>query len=78
MSMKKWIEKLDGFLKLNDRNILENAGSITHELALKHAEHEYKSFHQQQSLKDKLEADQRDIDSLMSQLRKTDELDGSE
>jgi len=27
--MKNWIEKLDGFLVLNDKEILDNAGGVT-------------------------------------------------
>lgn len=30
MYMKNWIEKLDGFLVLNDKKILKNAGSVSH------------------------------------------------
>jgi len=30
MYMKNWIEKLDGFLILNDKKILENSGSVSH------------------------------------------------
>jgi len=30
MYMKNWIEKLDGFLILNDKEILKNSGSISH------------------------------------------------
>ena len=41
MYMKDWIEKLHGFLTLNDRDILLNAGKISNELALTHAEDEY-------------------------------------
>ena len=44
MSMKDWIEKLHGFLKLNDRNILDHAGKISHQLALEKAELEYEKF----------------------------------
>ena len=44
MYMKNWIEKLNGFLSLNDREILSNAGSISHELAKENAEREYKKF----------------------------------
>jgi len=44
MYMKDWINKLNGFLTLNDREILNNAGSITHELAKENAEREYKKF----------------------------------
>ena len=38
MYMKNWIEKLNGFLTLNDREILNNAGSISHELGKANAE----------------------------------------
>jgi hypothetical protein len=31
MYMNDWIEKLNGFLTLNDREILNNAGSISHD-----------------------------------------------
>ena len=41
MYMKDWIEKLHGFLKLNDRTILIDAGKISHELAIAKAEKEY-------------------------------------
>ena len=44
MYMQDWIEKLDGFLTLNDREILNNAGSISHELAKENAEREYEKF----------------------------------
>ncbi len=46
MTMNDWIKKLDGFLTLNDRDILKNAGKISHELAKEHAENEYEKFHQ--------------------------------
>jgi hypothetical protein len=48
MYMKDWIEKLNGFLSLNDREILQNAGSISHELAKENAEKEYVKFKNQQ------------------------------
>jgi len=44
MYMKDWIEKLHGFLKLNDRNILNNAGKISHQLAIEKAEKEYNKY----------------------------------
>lgn len=44
MYMKDWIEKLNGFLTLNDREILNNAGSISHVLAKENAEREYEKF----------------------------------
>ena len=30
MSMKDWVKKLDGFLILNDKEILDNAGEVSH------------------------------------------------
>ncbi len=44
MHMNDWIRKLDGFLQLNDRNILEHAGRISHEMAKELAETEYEKF----------------------------------
>ena len=44
MYMNNWIEKLNGFLTLNDREILKNAGSISHEIGKGNAEREYKKF----------------------------------
>ena len=44
MYMKDWIKKLDAFLNVNDRDILLNAGKISHELAKENAEKEYMRF----------------------------------
>lgn len=48
MYMQDWISKLDGFLKLNDRKILEGAGTISHEIARELAEKEYEKYRQRQ------------------------------
>lgn len=44
MHMADWIKKLDGFLNLNDRDILTHAGRGSHEMALAKAETEYDRF----------------------------------
>ena len=44
MHMKDWIKKLDGFLQLNERDILTHAGKISHQLALETAEVEYEKY----------------------------------
>jgi hypothetical protein len=44
MYMRDWLTKLHGFLELNDRDILENAGNISHQLAVDHAHKEYDRF----------------------------------
>ena len=47
MFMSDWLAKLDGFLSLNDRDILNHAGKISHQMAKQLAEQEYDKFHQQ-------------------------------
>jgi len=44
MTMQDWVNKLDGFLTLNDRDILNGAGKISAELAKLHAETEFSKF----------------------------------
>ncbi len=44
MAMRDWIVKLEGFLTLNDRNILRSAGKVSAELAKAHAEREFAEF----------------------------------
>lgn len=58
MYMQDWIEKLHGFLKLNDRDILDNAGRISHEAAKQLAESEYDKFNTKRiEWKDKQDSD---------------------
>jgi len=58
MYMKDWINKLNGFLTINDREILEHAGKISHELAIEKAENEYEIFHSKRlENKNKLDSD---------------------
>lgn len=44
MYMQDWIDKLKQVLTMNDKNILEHAGSISHKLALQKAADEYKKY----------------------------------
>jgi len=44
MTMAKWVNKLDGFLSLNDRDILTHAGKMSKELADRKAKSEYEIF----------------------------------
>ena len=44
MTMGDWITKLEGFLALNDREILQNAGKVSAELARTHADREFVEF----------------------------------
>jgi hypothetical protein len=44
MTMRDWIEKLDDFLRISDREILAHAGKVSHEAALARAETEFEKF----------------------------------
>ena len=46
MTMSDWITKLEGFLTLNDREILQNAGKVSAEWAKAHAERAFVDFRQ--------------------------------
>jgi len=44
MTMEDWENRLSGFLKLWDREILQDAGRMTAELAKAHAESEFEKY----------------------------------
>ena len=44
MKMSDWVEKLDQFLKLSERKLLANAGSISAEQAAQKAEEEFENY----------------------------------
>ena len=48
MYMKDWVSKLDAFLKFNERQILDDAGKISHEIAEALALEEYEKFSKEQ------------------------------
>jgi len=52
MRMKDWIEKLHGFLTINDRNILQNAGKISHELMKEIADGKFDEYKQIEAKQD--------------------------
>jgi hypothetical protein len=49
MHMADWISKLDDFLRLSDREILNHAGKVSHEDAKAKAEQELDAYRQQQA-----------------------------
>ncbi len=63
MTMQDWIGKLEGFLTLNDREILQGAGKVSAQLAKTLAEQEFDKF--------RVLDDQRfesDLDRMLKQL----------
>jgi hypothetical protein len=58
MTMTDWITKLHGFLTINDRDILNHAGKISHDVAQAFAEQEFVRFSKDQIAQaDQLESD---------------------
>ena len=68
MHMKNWINKLDGFLRLNDRNILNHAGKISHQMAKELAEKEYDRFHQARLQVEARQVDDKDFECLAKKI----------
>jgi hypothetical protein len=50
MTMADWVTKLDDFLRLSDREILDHAGKISHDEAKEKAEAEFIRFQEQQAV----------------------------
>jgi len=44
MTMKEWVNKLDSFLQFNEKDILQNSGKISHEVAITLAESEFDKY----------------------------------
>ena len=67
MTMKEWVNELNGFLTMTHKDILEGAGTILHEKALAKAHEEYDEYmrnHLTQAEKDYLEIMSEDIKKL--------------
>ena len=42
--MKDWVKKLDAFLQFNEKDILQNLGLVSHEVAISLAEQKFEKF----------------------------------
>ena len=56
MYMRDWKEKLSLILTMNDKNILEHAGTISHNLAVEKAKKEYIAYKEQQRREEHFES----------------------
>ena len=70
MTMEDWEERLAGFLKLWDREILQDAGKVSAELAKAHAESEFEKY---RIVQDRLF--ESDFDRMIKQLERNDDWD---
>lgn len=69
MRMHDWVVKLDAFLKLNERDILDNAGKISHEVAEALALGEYEKYRSEQD-KDYISDFDREVKKLIESKKK--------
>jgi len=65
MTMEDWAKRLDAFLEFDDRELLQNAGKITQEIAKQHAESEFEKY---RIIQDRLF--QSDFDTFAKELTK--------
>lgn len=70
MTMEDWIDKLDEFLKLTDREILQDAGKISHKIACDKAITEFEKY---RIIQDKLY--ESDFDKYLIELEKVERSD---
>ena len=72
MTMKDWIEKLHGFLTINERNILKDAGKISHELMKEIAEREFYEYKKIEAMKvdDSFELEVNKIKKILKKSKK--------
>jgi hypothetical protein len=71
MYMKDWIQRLDTIINLNGRELLQHAGTISHEKALEKSGTEYQKYKDTQKLLEReksLKELESDIDTLKKQL----------
>ena len=69
MAMSAWAAKLDGFLTLNDRDILGGAGRISHTMALEVAGREFEKYDKEQR---RIASSATDFDKAVDRIRKFD------
>jgi len=68
MTMEDWAKGLDAFLKFTERDILQNSGKVSAEIAKAHAESEFEKYRIVQDL-----LFESDFDRVIKQLEKKDE-----
>jgi len=67
MQMNDWIKKLNDFLTINDRDILNHAGKISHDMAKQLSETAYEKFHSKRLASSKKELS--DFDKAVKQTK---------
>ncbi len=68
--MRDWREKLDDFLRFNERNVLPGLGNLTREEANQRAFSEYDQFHKQRLAEQEAKAEEEHLKQLEEMTRK--------
>ena len=68
MYMKEWIERLDGILKMNGRELLTHAGKISHQMAVEKSNLEYKK-HQETQRKFQMEQSLKELENDIKKMK---------
>jgi hypothetical protein len=69
MHMQGWINKLDSFLRFNEREVLAHAGAISHDLAEEHALAQF-SEHERRRLQSEAEEPVSDFDRAIEEVKR--------
>jgi len=69
MYMRDWVEKLDAFLQFNEKDILQNSGKVSQEVAKALAEKEFKKFARKQD-RDYISDFDREVKKLLKKSKK--------
>jgi hypothetical protein len=64
VTMEQWSDKLDGFLKFNEQELLTHAGKVKAEVAKKIAEDRYAAFNEKRKTAEARDADEADLREL--------------
>jgi len=72
MRMEDWIKKLDGFLQLNDREVLRNAGRVSAEAAREKALKEFERYEAERRIREAREPTS-DFDLMVEEVRSLSE-----
>lgn len=77
MYMADWRKKLDDFIRLNDREVLQNLGRVSHQDAMAHVDAEYDVFHRRRLAAESAELE-REFDARLKRLPKPKRPPGSD
>ncbi|MGQ0764988.1 MAG: virulence RhuM family protein [Gemmatimonadota bacterium] len=67
--LRDWSQRLDDFLRFNDRNVLPNAGAVSHDEAEQHASGEYDRFNERRRVEADQDAERRHLEEISEVIR---------